>query len=156
MPSTPAFPILSVPHLYQPATGECLPACAAMVLSYLGVSVNYRRLLPILRTQSGYGTPFSNIRQLTQLKVAVHYGRGTLKDLQHFLRRGQPVLTPVQTSELPHWTENTAHAVVVVGMDEKTVYINDPAFANAPIQVPHGDFDLAWLEQDEYYAILAS
>ncbi len=34
------------------------------------------------------------------------------------------------------------------------VYLNDPARPNAPIEVSHGDFDLAWLEQDEFYAAL--
>ncbi len=153
MLATPASPILPVPHLYQPVTGECLPACAAMVLSYLGIRVNYRRILSILQTQPG--TPFSKIRQLAQLKVTIYYNRGSLKDIQHFISIGQPVLVPVQTGELPHWTENTAHAVVVVGMDEDSVYINDPAAATAPIQVPRGDFDLAWLEHDEYDAVLA-
>jgi predicted double-glycine peptidase len=68
---------------------------------------------------------------------------------------GWPVIVPLRTGELPHWSENIDHAVVVVGMDEHSVYLNDPAFATAPIQVPHGDFDLAWLEREEYYAVLA-
>ena len=40
-------------------------------------------------------------------------------------------------------------------MNEEEIYINDPAFARAPIAITHGDFDLAWLERDEYYAVLA-
>jgi uncharacterized protein YvpB len=60
----------------------------------------------------------------------------------------------VQTIELPYWSEPTDHALVVTGLDKTSIYLNDPAFANAPIQVPHGDFDLAWLERDEMYATL--
>lgn len=125
-----------------------------MALTYLGINPTYQRLCRVLRTQAGYGTPFSNIRELVQLKVTVHYSRGNLQDLQQFILSGKPVLTPVQTSELPYWSINTAHAVVIVGMDAQWVYINDPAFANAPIRVSHGDFDLAWLEHDEFYAVL--
>jgi hypothetical protein len=41
MPST----LLPVPHHLQRSDGDCLAACAAMVLAYLGVSVDYDRLL---------------------------------------------------------------------------------------------------------------
>ena len=50
--------------------------------------------------------------------------------------------------------ERTGHAVVVVGIDDEMVYLNDPAFANAPQVVSHGDLLLAWLEMEEYYAII--
>ncbi len=53
---------------------------------------------------------------------------------------------------MEHWPCN--HAVVVTGLDDDYIYLNDPAFTNAPIQVRRGDFDLAWLAQDEYYALL--
>lgn len=126
-----------------------------MTLQYLGATLNYRRLLKVLQTNVNAGTPFSHITKLESLKVTVVYRQGHLSQLYTFLQNGWPALVPVQTSELPHWFEDTAHAVVVVGMDDQTVYINDPAFPNAPISVPHGDFDLAWLAHDEYYAVLA-
>jgi hypothetical protein len=34
------------------------------------------------------------------------------------------------------------------------VYLNDPTFLEAPIQVSRGEFDLAWLEKDEVYEAL--
>jgi len=40
-----ATPILPVPHLPQRKQGECLAACAAMMLNYLGHSVSYDKLL---------------------------------------------------------------------------------------------------------------
>ncbi|MEZ4732190.1 MAG: hypothetical protein R3E79_34160 [Caldilineaceae bacterium] len=46
------------------------------------------------------------------------------------------------------------HAVVVVGFDEQSIYLHDPEFAESPINVSYGDFDLAWLEHDEMYAVL--
>ena len=52
------------------------------------------------------------------------------------------------------WNESTLHAVVVVGMDDQHVYLNDPGFPEAPVKVSHGDFGLAWLERDEFYAAL--
>ena len=55
----------------------------------------------------------------------------------------------------PYTAEQTNHALVVLGMDENYVYVNDPAFRVAPIPVPIGDFELAWLARDEFYAVLS-
>ncbi len=60
----------------------------------------------------------------------------------------------MKTRELPYWDEATNHAVLVVGLDKAPVDVNDPQFSNAPIKVSRGDFDLAWLEWDELYAVL--
>jgi len=40
-------------------------------------------------------------------------------------------------------------------MEDGYIFLNDPDISDAPIQVLMGDFDLAWLEQDERYAVLA-
>ena len=40
--------LLPVPHHKQREGADCLAACAAMVLSYLGLSVAYERLLKLL------------------------------------------------------------------------------------------------------------
>lgn len=89
--------LLPVPHLQQQERGECLAACAAMLLAYVAF---------------------------------------------------------VKTGELPYWDEDCDHAVVVAGLDDEVVYLNDPAFPDAPVQVPRGDFDLAWLGRDEFFAAL--
>lgn len=31
---------------------------------------------------------------------------------------------------------------------------NDPYFSDAPLTVPKGDFELAWLARDYYYALI--
>jgi len=36
--------ILTVPHVQQRQLGECLAACAGMMLSYLGLAVSYDQL----------------------------------------------------------------------------------------------------------------
>jgi predicted double-glycine peptidase len=46
------------------------------------------------------------------------------------------------------------HAVVVVGLDDSSVYLNDPAMDYGPIRVSIGDFDLAWFNQEERYGVL--
>lgn len=147
--------ILPVPHVPQRQLGECLAACAAMLLLYLGLSVNYDRLLKLLQIwPDAGGVPAPNIRELERLGVTVIYKQGTLEELEDHLLNNRPCLALVQTGELPYWDEDTLHAVVVIGLDENTVHLNDPSFLTAPIQVSRGDFDLAWLARDEMYATL--
>jgi ABC-type bacteriocin/lantibiotic exporter with double-glycine peptidase domain len=154
--TSPFYPIrLPVPHAQQSEQGECLAICTAMVLTYRHIRFNYRRLLKVLRIQPGVGTAFPNIQALKQEGITVLYQQGSISDLYTFLSKDRPVIVPVKTSELPYWEEQTDHAVVVVGMDSHSIYLNDPAFSTVPMQVSHGDFDLAWLERDEYYAVLA-
>ncbi len=148
--------LLAVPHIQQRNSGDCLAACAAMVCQYHKISVRYERLVKLLAIQSGVGTAFSNIEQLDRLPISiVHNTGGQLSQLYDLLGEGWPIITSVQTGELPHWSgHNTLHAVVVVGMGPEHVFLNDPGFPSAPMRVPIGDFDLAWLTQDERYAIL--
>ena len=49
---------------------------------------------------------------------------------------------------------STNHALVLVGLNEEYVFVNDPVFPDAPISVSVGEFDLAWLNGDNTCAIL--
>lgn len=111
----------------------------------------------MLNVQRGVGTQFSNIRALERLKVTVTYRQyGALKELYTFLAAGWPCIASVQTQDLPYWNQvNVYHVVVVAGMDQEHVYLNDPEFPAGPIPVRIGDFDLAWLAQDETYAVIS-
>lgn len=77
-----------------------------------------------------------------------------MTQIQDHLANDHPCIAFVNTAELPYWTEATGHAVVVVGIDDDNLYLNDPAFHDAPKKVSQGDFLLAWLEADEYYALI--
>ncbi|MDM8528749.1 C39 family peptidase [Anaerolineales bacterium HSG24] len=147
---------LPVPHIQQPNDGECLAACAAMLLLYLNIPVDYPKLLKLLKVRPNIGTPAYNIKRLEQLGLTILYQQGSLPDLQQYLSKNRPCIAFVKTVELPYWPEATDHAVVVTGIDPQFVYLNDPAFTTFPLQVPIGDFDLAWLERDEYYATFQS
>jgi len=148
--------LLPVHHFPQHQTDECLAACAAMVLAYIGTPKPYNRLLKVLNIRD-FGTSFFNLRSLTQLGVMVGIAEGNLDRLYTELSRNHPCIVPVQTAELPHWNKvRSEHAVVVVGIDSRSVYLNDPELPDAPVEVPLGDFDLAWLERDEFYAVLTA
>ena len=147
--------LLPVPHLQQPSDGDCLPACAFMILTYMGKKTRFWRLRWLLGTKS-FGTPFFHIRHLERLGITVDArANGNLALLHQHLTQNHPCIVSIQTENLPYWKRNALHAVVVVGMDEDYIYLNDPELPDAPMPVAHGDFDLAWLAQDERYAILA-
>lgn len=144
---------LRVPHIRQGKDGECLAASAAMILAYMRFPVTYKRLLRLLRIR-WYGAPSFNIRNLTKLGLTVIYKQGTLTELHHHLTQNRPPMVFVKTHDLPYWDVATDHALVVVGMDDQHIYLNDPDFDIAPMQVSLGDFDLAWFEHEELYAVL--
>lgn len=142
---------LSVPHIRQREDGECVAACAAMVLKYLNIPASYEQLLRLLKID-WFGTAAFRVRELEKLGIAVIYKQGTLEEIHDHLSNDRPCIAFVKTIELPYWAEAIDHALVVAGLDDEFVYLNDPAFPDAPKKVSHGDFDLAWLERDEYYA----
>lgn len=147
---------LSVPHKQQAQNGDCLAICVEMVLTYLGASFDSAQIAKTLRIQPNAGTPFPTIRELEKLSVLVGYRRnGSLETLYTLLRHGWPVIAAVDTGPLPYWDISTGHAVVVVGMESEHIFLNDPGMPDGPTRVLLGDFDLAWLEQDELYAVLA-
>lgn len=40
--------LLPVPHVRQCESADCLAACTAMVLAYLGIKISYTRLVQVL------------------------------------------------------------------------------------------------------------
>lgn len=152
----PSAALLRVPHCQQQNSGECLAACVAMVLAYYKVAYDYQRILKTLRIQPDLGAPFPNIVQLAEMGIIVGYrANGTLETLHQLLTYGWPCITAVDTGELPHWQFSTGHAVVLAGMDQTFVYLNDPEMGASPTRVPIDDFYLAWFEQECSYAVLS-
>jgi ABC-type bacteriocin/lantibiotic exporter with double-glycine peptidase domain len=144
---------LAVSHRRQLQQADCLAACSAMLLDYLHLPVDYARLVQLLGIRS-YGAAFSNLRRLEELGVSVTIGKGGVAKLRQALDHGLPVIVALNTGPLTHWTDDTAHALVVVGIEQDTVLVNDPEFEQAPQAIPLDEFLLAWLEQDYRQALI--
>jgi ABC-type bacteriocin/lantibiotic exporter with double-glycine peptidase domain len=147
--------LLSIPHHLQHSDGDCLAACAAMILEHLGISINYGRLLRLLGVKP-YGTPGFHLKYIDKLGVNVRYVLGTLQELFQYLTDGKPCIVLVNTGHLPYWSYTTNHAIVIVGFNDREVFVNDPAFKQAPQRIPRDDFELAWMEFDYRYAVIWS
>jgi ABC-type bacteriocin/lantibiotic exporter with double-glycine peptidase domain len=128
-----------------------------MVLEYLGVAVGDEELSRWLGT-TDRGTPFPNIKRLEALGLFVEVGQyGDLSLFERTIELGLPVIVAVKTLNWPHWGNViTDHAVVVVGIDQQhgVIYIHDPSFAAAPIELSLIEFETGWIERDQQYAVI--
>jgi hypothetical protein len=92
------------------------------------------------------------VDRLREQGFFVERGQGDTETLWSHLTTGLPVIVAVRTDDLPYWLNRTDipdeekatdHAVVVVGLDEQTVYANDPDFEQAPQVIDLDEFLLA-------------
>lgn len=145
-------------HRQQRRESDCLVACAEMLLNYLGIPLGYERVAKLLRAGPAF-TPFTNLRYLASLRLSITLGeQGDLSVFESNLELGLPVIVGVQTLTWEHWQgEVTRHAVVVVGIDrtDGVIYIDDPFFADAPIEMSLLRFEIGWQEKDREYAVIS-
>jgi hypothetical protein len=125
-----------------------------MVLAYWNIERDQADIAETLGLVPGAGVSGNRIKRISTKKLDVYYGAGELGDLEGVLAQGVPPIVLVYTAELPYWEQATAHAVVLLGMAEQMVYLNDPATAQGNIAVPLGDFELAWMEMANLYAAI--
>ena len=144
---------LNVPHIRQRDRADCLPVCVEMVLSFLGQPIPRQKIDQILEP-TPIGTPGFRLLRLRDYGHDVTYAAAIdERPLTEALAAGVPPIALLRTRNLPYWERETAHAVVVVGMDAHTVYLNDPAFPDAPQAISREDFLLAWSDFDMLYAV---
>ena len=124
-----------------------------MVLDYHQLSFRYATVLRQLDVGVG-GAQFRNLVNLSSRRIDATVHEGAIVDLRFWLSQSIPPIVFVATKELPYWTIETFHAVVIIGMDDENVYLADPAFNTSPQIAPIGDFDLAWFEMGESYGLI--
>ncbi len=144
-------------HRRQRRESDCLVACAEMVLNHLGIQMNYQRLAKLLRAAPSF-TPFSHLHYLETLGLSITIGQqGDTAIFAPSLERGLPVVVGAKTLAWAHWGGIvTSHAVVIVGIDQEhgVIYVNDPFFADAPIEMSLLQFETGWIEGDGLYGII--
>jgi ABC-type bacteriocin/lantibiotic exporter with double-glycine peptidase domain len=126
-----------------------------MVLAYLGVTRTQEALAKTLGLKPPFGTRHSNIQKLASTWIKVTYETGDLTEVRPWLEQDTPVIIFIQVGDLPHWSGRTfQHAVVVVGIEEQTIYLMDPALDEGPTAVGEEALMLAWSWFDYTYAVL--
>jgi len=145
--------LLSVSHLQQHTEADCLPVCVQMVLDYLGYPTPYDRLVSLLGSD-WFGTPFRHLNRLAQLGISVSIDHLAVVEIEAYLEQGLPVIACVHTADLSYWAYSSEHVVVIVGIDESHVYVNDPSLAEGTYPVPVVEFELAQLNYDSLCATI--
>ncbi len=151
-------PLKQPTHIQQTAIGYCLPACAQMALTQLGIQVSQNRLAHTLGTRVGVGTPFSRVERLTQLNVQIQLMQDiSIDDLAAALATDAAVITAITTTPgLPGWGNiRTQHTILPVNATTEQIAYHDPMLAHGPVSALLTEFLLAWSEMDERTAILS-
>ena len=147
--------ILPVPHFGQSAEGYCLPACARMVLSYLGLDHSEAEISRILGTKP-FGTPIFAIQRLAHSNLRVIFQEWSVSELLTKLAARQTMIVSVRTGFLDYYyQEDFAHALVVVGaIQNDHFWVLDPFQTTGPLPVSWDGLLAAWSEFDYQGAVL--
>lgn len=124
-----------------------------MVVAYLGRFVSEEAMARQLRSKP-FGTYAAHIRYLAEWDYQVIDEVGTPALLRAHVENGSPCIAFIRTGALPYFGEDVAHAPVVVGVAPDAYAVNDPAVAQAPLELGREAFLLAWSEFAYRYAVI--
>lgn len=138
------------PHHKQERDSSCVPACTKMMLEFFKITVSESELRILLKTKS-FGTHLFNSLILNdkdyQIRVAIQYW--SLEELKVFLEKEKtPCIVPVWTEFLAHWDCPCLHTVIVNGIKDEQIIINDPYFEEKEFLIPTEDFLNSWQIND--------
>lgn len=148
---------LKIKNVRQSNTYSCGAACLMSILAYYNkFDGNESELAKKLKTNSRDGTSPENI-----MKTAKQFGLNTyikenctIDDLKKFVSDKVPVILSYQAwskDKLEPWSkeEDDGHYSVLIGVDNKNIYINDPSLINKKGFIPIQEFTERW--HDEGY-----
>jgi ABC-type bacteriocin/lantibiotic exporter with double-glycine peptidase domain len=130
-----------------------MAACARMVLAQHERTLSEADLRQLLGTKLS-GTPARNLTALASLGFDVQLGPSNLTRLSDALAAGLPPIVFLDTGPLGYWPVDCAHEAVVVGIDDTSVYLNDPFFDATPQKTSLAGFLQAWASNGHLAAVL--
>jgi ABC-type bacteriocin/lantibiotic exporter with double-glycine peptidase domain len=145
--------LLNVPHFKQEFNHSCVAACVRMVLAFHGHNLPEADLRQLLNTKSS-GTPARNLTAVASLGFLVQLSPSNLALLGAAVTTGLPPIVFLDTGVLDYWQVDCAHVAVVVGIEDTSVYLNDPFFDTAPQQTSLATFQQAWASNGHFAAII--
>lgn len=143
--------LLPVPDVRQSTVYSCGASALQAVLMYYGEEFREDELMVMLGTDCEDGTTPAAMMALacklgyqTELKENL-----TLVDLEESLGRGVPVIVAAQAwreTEQPEWSQrwDDGHYLVVIGLDGKNVYFEDPSLLASRGVIPRAEFETRW------------
>lgn len=150
--------LLRMPDVRQTTDYSCGPSALQAVLGYYGEEHFERDLMELCQADPEQGTPPARLaeaaRQLGfQAEVRQHM---TLQDLETSVEQGVPVIIAAQAWRLEEqkqtpWSQiwDSGHWMVVVGLDDKQVYFEDPSIQGSLGTIPREEFLHRWHDIDD-------
>ena len=142
-------------HYKQERTYSCVPACVRMILEYLGETTTEEFLRRFLKTKY-YGTNLLNIRYLSDIGFRTTIIDSSIEELKKLIKEQKLPIVRLVTRDLDFYDFDGYHAVIIVGINQKSGIVNDPYFETEVIEIPIHDFIFAWAECDYLTIIIES
>lgn len=139
---------MNVPHFQQERDYSCLPACVRMVLAFYGEQHSEEELRRILKTRVTGTSPANLMLNLPGIGYSARVFDSSYAFLQSCISDDMPCIVHLWTPSLPHWHDAAIHAVVVTGIEDDVVLINDPVLSTPATPVLVEDFLEAWTATD--------
>ena len=145
------FPLLT--YSRQSTEYSCGAASLQAVLSHWGIDLDETKLMELLHTSPETGTYVGDIVRVARilgLKAELHENV-SLSELHEALKRGESVIVCGQAwrsredsdrSVQEDWEDG--HYIVVLGMDERYVYYQDPFIKRGKGFITHRKFEQSW------------
>ena len=144
-------------NIQQQGDLECLVSCCQQVLGHLGIEKEDTWLWNQLQVSTGQVTSFGNLANLEKSLGVVaekHRDNDDIDQFAPYIESGLPIIVAVDADEPTIWPYYSSHAIVVIGYDEKVVYINDPAQKETGLKVSIREFELAWSRRSHEFAVI--
>jgi uncharacterized protein len=145
--------LFSMPDTRQSTEYSCGAAALQAVLGYWGRDIGEEDLREMLNTNEESGTyPDDIIRVAAALGLQAEYKESmTLADLEKNVAQGVPVMVDCQAwRSVSQYSESWAdtwgngHWLVVIGIDEKNVTLEDPYLLGDRGFMPREEFEARW------------
>jgi hypothetical protein len=152
-PAGPAAAFAALPDVRQSTTYSCGASVLQAILLYYGIEEREDALMQAARTTEAFGTHPEDILRVARehgLRAELREGL-TLADLEAAAARRVPVVVALQA-----WTDSPGpdfdwsrawedgHYVIVVGLDEANVMVEDPSLLGCRGIIPRAEFLERW------------
>lgn len=133
----------------------CGPASLKMVLDYYGIKKSETVLARLCKTDKTNGVKAEDIKRVAEsfgLKAVIKNNSG-FSDIQKYLKKGVPVIVDWFTrgrNDYPESEVADGHYSVVVGLDKKHIYLEDPEIGKTR-RIKRDDFLKVWFDFEGNY-----
>lgn len=140
---------------FKQTPSRCGPASLKMVFDYYGVEKTESEIAKMCGTTKELGTNDKSIKRVAEtlgFKVKIK-NNSTFEDIQYWLDKKVPIVVDWFTRGTSDYTDSDiadGHYSVVVGLDNKFIYLQDPELGKMR-KLKREDFMVVWFDFEGKY-----